>query len=407
MGSHECQSSNCGIRPRSNRITGGVEAIALNTIPRAKDAIAMVKTIVALCAPRQETRSSRKRITAIPAHRWFMFHVSNLVSVVDNFHHRHKTRMPRGVKKLVSAAAKKATKGRKKTSVKVVDQRQFKTGPIRNAIGYSGSAKFSITGIEPTHGVSGFQSTGVAPGSFNYQVRASSSAFMRPNVDPSSSGLGIQAHTPGAPRRRDQDPAFTGESDSTVVQRIDFDDEELSTQYRMGGGAMSLTYHEEAQQQVHRGTSPHMASEGMARDDPGLTRAISTIEEGLELTGRIQPSEVWHAEHTPSPTSRQNMEENGTFNVFEEDVMHPTSGNDHLNLAHALTPAFMNDSNTASGTHFNYGNAPLPRTSGTISFSLTRQKPVTLADLGAPPQPDIQPGMGPGRLGSTSVSLYV
>ncbi len=314
--------------------------------------------------------------------------------------------MPRGVKKLVSAAAKKATRGRKKASVKVINPKQFKTGPIRNAI-YSGNATFSIAGIEPTHGVSGYQSTGVAPGGFNTQVRASSTAFMRPNVDPSSSRFRVQAHTPNFPRPRYEDPAFTGESDRTVVQRIDFDDEELIAQEHMGGGAMSLTYHEQGQQRVHQGGMPTMASEGMARDDPGVTRAIASIEEGLELSGRIRPSEVWHAEHVPTPISRQNMEENGTFNVFEEGVLHPTSGNDHLNLAHALTPAFMNDSNTASGTHFNYGNAPLPRTSGTMSFSLTRQKPVTLADLGAPPQPDIQPGMGPGRLMSTSASLYV
>lgn len=307
-------------------------------------------------------------------------------------------------------AVKRGTKRISRKRVQAVNPRQFKTeGGIQNAI-YTGRGSFQ-TIVEPSHGVSGFASTGEYPNTFQTQVRATP-RFV-PATDPSTSGFGTQARTPGFPAPRYQDPAYTSQTNATRVTLLeDFDNESLPVTAAQETPDMmraaSLAEHQAAQDEVARGgAGPSLKSEGLGSLDPAVGGRIAD-ETLLAMTGAYHtPNPNRHSSHNAGNVVRQNLEEgHATVSNYTGEITFPTTGNDHSPLSALYNPTMVNESNTAPGTHYTSGDAPLPRTSGTISFSMSKQKPLTLADFGAPPQPDIRPGY-PSKLQSTSVSLYV
>lgn len=291
-----------------------------------------------------------------------------------------------------------------------LNRKQFNTSRVPT--NYKGTGVFETSAIvEPTHGVSGYQSTGVVPNSYETQVRATPS-FVTPNIDPATSGYGVQSHTVST-----QVPRYSGRTvvtPSTVPTGIslnrEFDDEELTLQ---AGLEQGLEYQGESrsrqQDQIRGGGAPSGFSEGINQFDPAIQSMIQDedVTQNLSGKGYHQPSDYFHSATGVPSTTHHHPGETATQNTYTGQIQLPNTGSAHHDLVEIYNPTMPNESNAASGTHFAHADAPQHQTSGTLSFSMSKERPLTLRDFANPPQPNVIAGSYVGRPTSTSASMYV
>jgi hypothetical protein len=129
---------------------------------------------------------------------------------------------------------------------------------------------------------------------------------------------------------------------------------------------------------------------GFGANDPSLLGMIDErgVAPKVRADWQWQADPYLHSDIGVPSVIGQNMMETPSQNVFPANKKVIARGShDHTNLSHHLTPAFANDSNISTGTHYTHGAPAQPVTEG---FRATRgplERPLLLSDLPMPPQP--------------------
>lgn len=138
---------------------------------------------------------------------------------------------------------------------------------------------------------------------------------------------------------------------------------------------------------------------GFGQNDPALQHLLSDSQIAPSAVGAREwlADPYVHSDVGVPSAVNQNMLDNPTkapFPVSRKEWYR--ANHDHLRLKHERTPAMLNDSNVASGTHHTHGMHTHPVTNG---FRATRgplERPLLLSDLPAPPMPQLRPEDWPG-----------
>lgn len=281
--------------------------------------------------------------------------------------------------------------------------------------------------ITPNHGVSGFQTTGMA-GSFDVQNhRPPSTIVNSTNIDPTTNSYSLQDRGSAVEIERDgnmflapsatrvanyDDPTATMNANYVTPTMIDMMEQGMSTE----GLAISRV--------LQSSGDPEQTSflrrrlfEGYGQDDPVVQTLLR--DEGIsnDVSDRAHhtPNTVYrNGTHTsiPHSTPRSNPEhgQNGTQNqvyqiISQGAFVTPDGQSNYADIAAETTPARPNDSNATPATHVQEGGI-IGLTTGNSQGSSTPQVAATIVPinptpyltLGIPPQPQVQIQEGPGQL---------
>lgn len=313
--------------------------------------------------------------------------------------------MPRA--KVIKTAVK-AVRTRKAATRKVntMDKKRFNTSTAPT--NYIGQGSFKMLS-EINHGVSGYQSTGISTENAYQMQRRATADFVVPNMDPATSGYDLQSHVPQTAANRSGDPAFSiPRSDPTATNlNFDFDDEALTLQSYLYQAPEALSIVRDQQSDLAQAGNPSGFREGYSGFDPAIQSMINDESITTEMgTPYHQPSSYVHLPTNMPSTIQHHFGETATEATFSGNLQFPETGNQHTHLAEHRTPALAAESNVSAGTHQTHGDAHIHQTSGTVSFSFSKERPLTLQDFAMPPQPQIRPSGGLNRPTKTSVSAW-
>lgn len=299
---------------------------------------------------------------------------------------------------------------------------------------YTPSAPFRETGIrggfeillQPSHGVSGFETTGT-PGSFDIQNRRAPPSFASTqNIDPTTSSFALQDRGSSmdieAGANRFVTPSVSSIAnydDPTYTINANFMTptiEEIMEEGRITSASTMSEILQASGDPIQDTYVRRRLFEGYGQDDPIVQHMIRDEEtpSSVSASAHHHPNtEYVNGTHTSRPysTPRSNAYgENGTENqvyqiITSGNVVTPSGQSDLPDINNQSTPAVPNDSNAATGTHPQEGGMIAP-SSGTSAGSGTPQIAGTIVPinttpylgLGLPPQPQVMVQEGTGEL---------
>jgi hypothetical protein len=300
---------------------------------------------------------------------------------------------------------------------------------------YTPSAPFREVGtrqgfeilVTPNHGVSGYQTTGVA-GSYDIQNHRPPSTFTNfVNIDPTTNSYSLQDRGSATDIQRDGNLFLTPSAtnianydDPTMTSNANYITPTIEEMMEQGMSTSGLVI----SRVLQSSGDPEQGSflrrrlfEGYAQDDPVVQTLIR--DEGLdsgvsERSHHTPNTDYRNGTHTSIPysTPRNNPEhgQNGTQNqvyqvITQGAVITPSGQSDYANISAETTPARPNDSNASTATHVQEGGIYAISTgnsqgSGTpqVAATIVPINPTPYLSLGTPPQPQVRVQEGPGQI---------
>lgn len=281
--------------------------------------------------------------------------------------------------------------------------------------------------ITPNHGVSGYETTGVA-GSFNIQNHNQPSTFTNfVNIDPTTNSYSLQDRGSASDIRADGNMFMT--PSATNVANYDNPTSTFNANYitptieemmEQGMSTEGLNISRVLQSSGDPGQTSFLRRrlfEGYGQDDPVVQTLLR--DEGLTTSvgGRAHHTpntEYRNGTHTSIPysTPRSNPEhgQNGTQNqvyqvITQGAIVTPDGQSNYSDINAETTPPRPNDSNATTGTHVQEGGIYAISTGNSqaantpqVAATIVPINPTPYLTLGIPPQPQVQVQEGPGQL---------
>lgn len=282
--------------------------------------------------------------------------------------------------------------------------------------------------ITPNHGVSGFQTTGVA-GGFDIQNHRQPFNFGNTtNVDPTTNSYSLQERGSASEIERDGNLFLTPSATNvanynnpTATMNANFITPTIEDMMEQGMSTEGLTISRILQSSGDPEQTTFLRRrlfEGYGQDDPVVQTLIR--DEGVSTSAdastahHIPNTAYRNGTHTSIPysTPRSNPEhgQNGTQNqvyqvITQGAIVTPDGQSNFADISSETTPPRPNDSNASTATHVQEGGVYAISTgnaqgAGTpqVAATIVPINPSPYLSLGIPPQPQVQIQEGPGQI---------
>jgi len=281
-------------------------------------------------------------------------------------------------------------------------------------VGQSQSSRSSRTSRRPTHGVSGFVTTGIT-GDFGFQYHNHGQTGQ---TDVAASRYSLQSHgsfqnaRPGLFNPYFTQPGDFSPSDPTPNLSADYMEPLISSEeqgaYNVASKILSHQY-QRLGKASHGTLLKNSIYEGFGQFDPAMQFMIRDDNISEDIPVIQTPSTLRHRQISLAPPIRQGEMQFSTSNPAQNiTVSLVTPQNDNTQLAQKNTPVIKNESNVATGTHLSSGDASSSGINNVdtlgskvpVTFAGSIQAPTATpyASLYPPPQADIRPTGSTGIL---------